>query len=112
MKDYADVIAISQRFEIEGDVLAQAFRATFERRGTRLPTGVPIGLSREFAADDEKQRQWRAFLGRMRINEIPASLSDAITIVARFALPALHAAEGAGQSPGLWVPASGWKSNR
>ena len=112
MKDYADVIAISQRFEIEGDVLAQAFRATFERRGTRLPTGVPIGLSRVFAADDEKQRQWRAFLGRMRINEIPASLSDAITIVARFALPALHAAEGAGQSPGLWVPASGWKSNR
>ena len=50
MKDYADIIAISRRFEIGGDALAQAFRATFERRGTRLPTNVPIGLSREFVA--------------------------------------------------------------
>lgn len=29
-----------------------------------------------------------------------------------FVLPALHAAAGSGQSPGLWMPASGWRPNR
>lgn len=110
MKDYGDVIAISRRFEIEGETLAQAFRATFERRGTPLPAGVPTGLSRGFGEDEGKQRQWRAFLGRMRIVDMPASLSTAIAIVERFALPALHAAAESGQSPGLWFPASGWRS--
>ena len=108
MKDYADVIAISRCFQFEGVVLARALRATFERRGTLLPTGVPVGISGEFGADAQKQRQWRAFLGRMRANDMPASLTDAITIVGQFALPALHAAAGARPAPGSWLPASGW----
>ena len=86
--------------------------ATFERRGTPLPGGVPTGLSRGFGEDDGKLRQWRAFLGRMRIVDMPESLSTAITIVSQFALPALHAAAESGPSPGLWVPASGWRSKR
>lgn len=112
MKDYGDVIAISRRFEIEGETLARAFRATFERRGTPLPAGVPTGLSRGFGEDDGKRGQWRAFLGRMRIVDMPESLSKAITIVGQFASPALHAAAESGPSPGLWVPASGWRSKR
>ena len=95
-----------------GEALARAFRATFERRGTPLPAGVPTGLSRGFGEDDGKLRQWRAFLGRMRIVDMPESLSKAITIVGQFALPALHAAAESGPSPGLWVPASGWRSKR
>ncbi len=112
MKDYADIIAISRRFEIGGDVLAQAFRATFERRGTRLPTDVPIGLSREFGADAEKESQWSGFLKRMRIVDRPASLADAVASVEAFTLPALHAAAGVRQSPGRWVPGVGWRSAR
>ena len=95
-----------------GEALARAFLATFERRGTPLPAGVPTGLSRGFGEDDGKLRQWRAFLGRMRIVDMPESLSTAITIVSQFALPALHAAAESGPSPGLWVPASGWRSKR
>jgi len=112
MKDYADIIAISRRFEIGGDVLAQAFRATFERRGTRLPTDVPIGLSREFGADAEKASQWSGFLKRMRIVDMPASLADAVESVEAFILPALHAAAGVRKSPGRWVPGVGWRSAR
>lgn len=95
-----------------GEALARAFLATFERRGTPLPAGVPTGLSRGFGEDDGKRGQWRAFLGRMRIVDMPESLSTAITIVSQFALPALHAAAESGPSPGLWVPASGWRSKR
>lgn len=112
MKDYADIIAISRRFEIGGDALTQAFRATFERRGTRLPTDVPIGFSREFRADAGKASQWSGFLTRMRIVDMPASLVDAVTSVEAFTLPALHAAAGVRQSPGLWVPGTGWQATR
>ena len=73
-----------------------------------FPRGSPAG----FGEDDGKLRQWRAFLGRMRIVDMPESLSTAITIVSQFALPALHAAADSGPSPGLWVPASGWRSKR
>lgn len=112
MKDYADIITISRWFEIGGDVLAQAFRATFERRGARLPTDVPIGLSRAFGADAEKQSQWSGFLKRMRIVDMPASLADAVESVEVFILPALHAAAGVRQLPGRWVPGVGWRSAR
>jgi len=109
MKDYADIIAISRRFEIGGDVLAQAFRATFERRGTRMPTDVPIGLSREFGAGAEKASQWSGFLKRMRVVDMPASLADAVASVEAFTLPALHAAAGVRPSPGRWIPGVGWR---
>ena len=112
MKDFGDLISISRRFEFDGDTLAEAFRATFGRRATPLPTRVPTGLSREFGEDDQKQRQWGAFVARMGIDDMPASLSTVITIVGGFVLPALHAAAGSGQSPGLWMPASGWRPNR
>ncbi len=53
------------------DVLEQAVRATFERRGTVLPTALPDALSDTFAADPVKQAQWRAFLARSRVEERP-----------------------------------------
>jgi hypothetical protein len=42
--------------------LATAIAATFTRRGTALPTALPIGLSDEFANDQSRQALWAAFL--------------------------------------------------
>jgi len=110
MKDYYDLIAISRRFELGGDSLAGAFRATFERRGTLLPKSAPTGLSEDFAEDAEKQRQWNAYLERMSIGDVTASLPEAIAAVRQFVLPALEAASGTGPPPGRWRPASGWSA--
>src|SRR5207302_1326748 len=54
-------------------ILGQAIKATFARRGTALPTSTPVGLSDEFAADQTKQTQWRAFTARnqLRAPELP-----------------------------------------
>jgi len=108
MKDYHDIILISRRFEFRGDMLARAFRATFDRRAAPLPAGTPTGLSEEFGADDGKQRQWTAFLTRMSIDDVPTSLPEVITMIQRFVLPVLNAAAGAGPTPGQWNPESGW----
>ncbi len=108
MKDYHDVILISRRFEFHGDTLARAFRATFERRNTPLPSGTPTGLSEEFGGDAEKQRQWTAYLTRMNTDDVPRALPEVVVTIRRFVRPAIDAAAGAEPIPGQWNPTSGW----
>jgi len=37
-------MVLARLFEFDGEVLARAIRATFERRKTPLPIGLPVGL--------------------------------------------------------------------
>lgn len=64
MRDFYDTWVLLQRFELDDELLAQAIRATFERRGTMVPSSVALALTDEFAGDPGKQRQWSAFLRR------------------------------------------------
>jgi hypothetical protein len=108
MKDYSDLIAISRGFEFGGSVLVDAIRATFHRRRTPLPESTPTGLSDEFAADGEKQRQWGAFLSRVNSDALPRSLADVVETIRSFILPILAAASGRTSPPDRWHRATGW----
>jgi len=92
MKDYFDVHALLREEEMDTDRLARAIAATFRRRRTDLPEGVPAALGDEFAADAAKQAQWRAFL---RKNRIDAPTLDVVVaeIRARLAAPLAQARE-------------------
>lgn len=61
MKDYYDVWMLMRTFDLNPARLRQAVAATFARRDTPIPTGVPDGLSDGFATDPGKQQQWDAF---------------------------------------------------
>ena len=61
MKDLYDLDLIRRTFAFD-DTLVAAVSATFARRGTPIPTDLPIGLSDAFAADAVKRTQWTAFL--------------------------------------------------
>ena len=67
MKDYFDLLALLREQTMESATLADAIRATFQRRGTAPPEGVPFGLTDAFATDAQKQSQWAAFLRRNRL---------------------------------------------
>ncbi len=41
MKDFYDLAVLAESFEFEGESLVAAIRATFARRGTALPVGLP-----------------------------------------------------------------------
>ncbi len=77
MKDYFDLAALIREGAMDHAVLADAIRATFERRGTEFPDGLPFGLTEEFSGDAQKQEQWNAFLRRNRL-----ASTDLATIVA------------------------------
>jgi len=108
MKDYYDLIAISRRFDLDGGTLAHAIAATFARRGTRIPTEQPVGLSDRFAEDDQKRTQWGAFVRRTRLPDAPADLGDALGLVRRFVGPPLRAAGAAERLSARWTPDRGW----
>ena len=67
MKDYFDLWVILREAQLEQGILAQAVEATLNRRGTRRPSGIPIGLSAQFSSDRQKITQWAAFVKRNQL---------------------------------------------
>ena len=61
MKDFYDLWAVPRALEIEAAALDAAIAATFERRGTPVPTERPAGLSEAMAQDPTAQQRWRAY---------------------------------------------------
>jgi Nucleotidyl transferase AbiEii toxin, Type IV TA system len=62
LKDYFDLSVLLERETLDNDLLAQAVKATFERRGMPVPHALPVGLTDEFAGDASRQALWLAFL--------------------------------------------------
>lgn len=76
VKDYFDLSVLLERETLDADLLVQAIKATFARRGMAVPTGLPAGLSDEFAHDPSRQALWQAFV---RKNELaPESLAAVV----------------------------------
>ncbi|MDR0776882.1 MAG: nucleotidyl transferase AbiEii/AbiGii toxin family protein [Azonexus sp.] len=91
MKDYFDLWILAQHADFDGAVLAQAIRATFERRGTDIPSGMPLGLTNEFALDKQKNKQWTAFQRKNALEPIP--LATVIETLRQFLIPVISAIE-------------------
>lgn len=90
MKDYFDLWVLVRYSEFDGQILIRAVAATFERRQTGIPDGMPIGLSDEFANDPLKEKQWNAFLRKNSI--APKPLSEVVTDLRNFLMPVLASA--------------------
>jgi predicted nucleotidyltransferase component of viral defense system len=82
MKDFFDLRALAREGVLDPQLLGDAIAATFHRRGTAVPEDVPLGLSDEFAHDAAKRAQWKAFLGKNRLDA--PTLDEVIGEVRRF----------------------------
>jgi hypothetical protein len=109
MKDYFDLWILSRHTDFDGELLCKAIHATFERRKTLLPNGVPFGLSDEFAQDRQKQTQWQAFLKKNALGEI--QLAELIAGLRAFLSFPLDALQQAAAFPLVWCASSGWTSS-
>ena len=107
MKDFYDLYRLSETQEFDGETLAAAIRATFQRRGTAIPTELPLALSGAFAGDADKQAQWRAFLRRGQLDNVPTNLTDVTERLAAFLLPPASAA-ATGETFGRPWGRGGW----
>lgn len=109
MKDYFDLWMLARHCEFDGAVLAQAVRATFERRGTGVPAGLPLGLTDEFALDGQKIKQWQAFQRKNALEPMP--LTVVIGALGEFLLPVLSALVSGSDRRRQWRPAAGWDAS-
>ena len=94
MKDYFDLYALALEGSISEELLGEAIAATFKRRQTPLPEGLPLGLTVEFSNDADKQTQWRAFLGKNRL--VGPTLDEVVTGISSFVRGPLHRARRGG----------------
>lgn len=91
MKDFYDIWFLAKMFEFDNDHLARAILATFDRRGTEIPKDTPDALSDAFVQDEQKQKQWSAFLSGI-LGE-PVTLKDVVNDLRAFLMPHAMAAK-------------------
>lgn len=109
LRDFFDLhyLAATQRFD--GATLAKAIQATFARRRTPLPSGLPTGLSPAFGADAVKQTQWRAFVGRLRLDTGKGSLGQVLEDLRAFLMPPVEALSQKQPFRMTWPPRGPWR---
>lgn len=108
MKDFYDLWMMSRHFSFEAALLAKAVAATFERRRTPLPAGIPVGLSDEFATNADAVRRWEFFTSRNVLSEQPGSFAEVVATLRGFLAPAIQLAGGSNTDAILWPPGGPW----
>jgi predicted nucleotidyltransferase component of viral defense system len=108
MKDFYDLWVLCRSFPFSGALLADAFRATFRRRKTAVPTDIPVALTEVFALDAQKQTQWITFLKRSELSAKATPLLDVVAVLRAFLLPPAHAVIAKIKFGSRWEPAGPW----
>ena len=107
MKDYFDLWILAKHSDFDGLILSRAVAATFERRRTAVPTGVPIGLTDEFVNDAQKGKQWQGFLRKNTLDPMP--LATVVADLRDFLIPVLAAIAAGGSHDYPWRSGAGWQ---
>lgn len=110
MKDYFDLWILARHSDFDGAVLSKAIQATFERRRTAVPKGVPIGLTDDFTQDAQKKKQWQAFLRKNALDKTP--LVTVVGDLRGFLLPVLSAIAAGAAHDHPWRAGAGWQIPR
>jgi hypothetical protein len=84
-KDFYDLWALSCAFTFEGDRLARAIRATFDRRRTQIPSIPPDAFTPAFAGDPMKRQQWTSYIQDLGSPEL--DLNQVTSELAAFLMP-------------------------
>src|SRR4030042_1515468 len=87
MKDFFDIWLLSRQFDFQGQRLSEAIEKTFTTRGTDIQS-EPIALTNSFAEDPAKVAQWKGFIRKNRLINVPQDFGDVIKTIASFLGPA------------------------
>ena len=92
MKDFLDLSVIASTMEIDKAVLSESIRATFARRRTELPVGLPVALTERFWTDETVQTRWLAFVRKNGVLPPNDDLSAVCKRIVALVEPAIEAA--------------------
>ncbi len=87
MKDYYDLWYLSKNFDVDTIVLTQAITETFNKRQTTIPKDISLGFLEEFFNDEQKLKQWNAFLNRNSLLEKSPPFHEIISAIQNLLSP-------------------------
>ena len=87
VKDYFDIWLISERFDLEEQLLRQAIERTFNRRRVALPQTMPKALTTDYSSNPARQSQWNALACGMVGVNLPESFDVAVSQIVDFLTP-------------------------
>jgi predicted nucleotidyltransferase component of viral defense system len=108
MKDFYDIWFMANTWTFDMASLHKAILASFERRGSTIPTAVPFALTDDFLNDPQKKRQWSAFVSRLNSGVKVPSLEEVGTILRIFILPCISEGSLAEAEARSWTPSQHW----
>ncbi len=109
LKDFYDLWALAGSCDFEGEKLSEAIRATFAKRGTPMPATAPVALTDEFAGEQMKQNQWRAFVRRGKLRAGDAPLEEIVTTLHGFLMPVVEALNSGSPFNRRWKAGGPWR---
>jgi hypothetical protein len=93
-KDFYDVWVLSRAYPFDGDRLARAMRATFDRRRTAIPAIPPDALTTAFSGEAQKRQEWASYIADLGLPEL--DLVQVVSDLAAFLMPHAGRARGIG----------------
>lgn len=109
-KDFYDLHVLSQQFRFDGDRLARAIAATFERRRTPIDAALPAALAPRFYSDDGRLQQWRTYVMRNSLPGAPTDFAAAGEVIRTFIGPVWSALATNNSVTSSWPPGGPWES--
>jgi len=109
MKDFFDIWLLSRQFDFEGQRLEAAIEKTFSTRGTDIQS-EPVALTVSFADDPAKAAQWRGFIRKNRLVNVPQAFGEVIKAVALFLGPVAESLAGKNHLEANWKAPGPWRS--
>jgi predicted nucleotidyltransferase component of viral defense system len=103
MKDFYDIWILSERFEFTGSTLKESIKNTFQRRETEIREDIITFLD-VFCHNDEKIKQWKGFLRKARVQNIPEELEEIIRDIKRFLNPIITSIVSGEEFTKTWKP--------
>ena len=108
MKDFFDIWLMLRQFDFEGPILAEAISKTFSTRGTNIQS-EPIPQTNSFAEDAGKAAQWRGFIRKSRLRNVPQNFAEVVTTIADFLKPIAEQLAGGGVFKAIWNAPGPWQ---
>jgi len=108
MKDFFDIWLILRHFDFQGRKLAEAISKTFSTRGTNIQS-EPTALTASFAEDTAKAAQWRGFIRKNRLKDVPQNLVEVVPAIAAFLIPIAEQLATGASFKGTWKAPGPWR---
>lgn len=109
MKDFYDVYSLSLSNNFQGNRLKKAIEATFQRRETPIPDN-PLVFREEFYENKERQKQWAAFIRKLRLYDVSQEFNEIMRKIIYFLEPVIISIKDRTNIDKSWDPISGcWK---